>query len=346
MALAAALVAASTTLVAPAAAATGASARTSTGTSVTDGSVAARQVTVEVRPRAQDDGTFAVDTATSAYAAWRAATGAAKEQLAPLALTPTARWLTQKDPAVARADALRYTTAARDAGRTALVVLYAIPDRDCGSYSAGGTSAEAYGAWVRTVATGLVGDVWVVLEPDALAMVDRCGDGETRLRLLRQAAADLTAAGARVYVDAGHARWMPAATAAARLRAVGVENLAGFALNTSNFYPTADNVTYGRRVVELLGGGHFVVDTSRNGAGHNGQWCNPPGRAIGAPTQRVPDVALDALLWIKHPGHSDGTCNGGPPAGTWWPDQARDLVATAAGRDPAPFPLVVACPPA
>jgi endoglucanase len=37
-------------------------------------------------------------------------------------------------------------------------------------------------------------------------------------------------------------------------------------------------------------------------------------------------------LWIKEPGSSDGTCGrGNPAAGTWWPDQAYELIAGASG---------------
>ncbi|MCZ2819818.1 hypothetical protein O2V63_05715 [Modestobacter sp. VKM Ac-2977] len=30
---------------------------------------------------------------------------------------------------------------------------------------------------------------------------------------------------------------------------------------------------------------------------------------------------------VKQPGDSDGTCRGGPTAGQWWPEAARELVA-------------------
>ena len=83
-----------------------------------------------------------------------------------------------------------------------------------------------------------------------------------------------------------------------------------------------------------MGGKHFVVDTSRNGLGPtpDGQWCNPPGRALGAaPTLETGDPAADAFLWIKRPGESDGACNGGPSAGTWWADYALGLARRAAG---------------
>jgi endoglucanase len=39
---------------------------------------------------------------------------------------------------------------------------------------------------------------------------------------------------------------------------------------------------------------------------------------------------LDALLWIKAPGESDGSCAGGPAAGVWWPAYALGLARRAA----------------
>lgn len=277
------------------------------------------------------DGGFFVDPRTQAYAAWRAADGTDRDLLARIALVPQAHWVVTADAEAARAETDEYTGAAHRAGRTALLVVYGIPERDCGNWSAGGVEAEAYGEWVRSIAAGIIGDVWVVLEPDALAMIDRCGDREEREELLRTAARDLTDVGARVYVDAGSSHWLSAREAAARLAEVGVDEVAGFALNVSNYYPTSDAVEYGREVSALLGGTRFVVDTSRNGRGSDGQWCNPADRALGDAPRRVQDgTPVDALLWVKHPGQSDGECNGGPPAGGWWHAMALDLARNAA----------------
>ena len=74
------------------------------------------------------------------------------------------------------------------------------------------------------------------------------------------------------------------------------------------------------------------MDTSRNGRGAapGGAWCNPPGRLLGAaPTASTGNPLIDGYLWIKRPGESDGTCNGGPPAGTWWPAYALELALNA-----------------
>jgi endoglucanase len=129
---------------------------------------------------------------------------------------------------------------------------------------------------------------------------------------------------------------------------------------------------------------HFVVDTSRNGQGPNdmsayaaapyhqpasvvsalagGSWCNPPGRGLGLrPTARTGVPLLDAYVWAKLPGESDGSCDiaGGarawdftiynpwnvpaadqahfdplwglvdPAAGQWFPEQALELAQQA-----------------
>lgn len=238
-------------------------------------------------------------------------------------------WLTAS---AVRTEVARYTTAARAAGRTGVLTVYAIPGRDCGSYSAGGLAPEAYRAWVRAVADGLRGTrTAVVLEPDALAQLGACAQGD-RTGLLRDAVGVLADAGAVVYLDAGHSGWTTPEVMATRLRQAGVDRARGFSTNVSNFRTTADERAYGERLSALLGGKSFVVDTSRNGRGPGSTWCNPTGRGLGTTPRAVADGSrLDALLWIKRPGQSDGTCGGGPRAGTWWPQQAQELARHAAG---------------
>ena len=221
-----------------------------------------------------------------------------------------------------------------------VLVAYNIPQRDCGGESAGGVgSADAYRTWIRDFAAGIGAHrAVVVLEPDALALdCLSTTDRDTRYALLRDAVAVLAARpGVSVYLDAGHARWLPADEAAVRLVRAGADDAQGFSLNVSNFVTTEENVAYGRAVAASAGGKHFVVDTSRNGLGPapDGQWCNPAGRALGpAPSTGTvwsSDRRHDANLWIKRPGESDGACNGGPAAGAWWPEYALGL-ARAAG---------------
>ena len=213
-----------------------------------------------------------------------------------------------------------------------VMVAYNIPNRDCGSHSAGGAkNAAAYKRWIRDFAAGLSGKKSViVLEPDALA--GDCGGAE-RTDLLSDAVQVLKSAGAAVYIDAGHANWVAANVMGERLKAAGIALADGFALNVSNYYRNADNIGYGESVSRLVGGKHFIIDTSRNGNGSaNGEWCNPRGRALGsAPTVATGHRLVDAFLWIKRPGESDGACAGGPNAGQWWGDYALEL----AKRQPA-----------
>ena len=99
----------------------------------------------------------------------------------------------------------------------------------------------------------------------------------------------------------------------------------------------------------------FVIDTSRNGQGRwvppasappgdPQDWCNPPDRGLGLrPTLDTGVALVDAYLWIKIPGESDGSCNRwappgsadpvrgviDPPAGAWFPDMALELARYA-----------------
>ena len=144
---------------------------------------------------------------------------------------------------------------------------------------------------------------------------------------------ELKQAGAAVYIDAGHAKWHPAREMAGRLRQAGIERADGFALNVSNFQATSANIAYGEQVSALVGGKHFVIDTSRNGipATDPRAWCNPRGRALGVtPTTNTSHPLVDAFLWVKRPGESDGTGNGGPIAGQWWVEYALELSRMAA----------------
>jgi endoglucanase len=156
---------------------------------------------------------------------------------------------------------------------------------------------------------------------------------------------------------------------------------------TVNYTP-AFEATVTASLVNMLGGAvatmPFVIDTSRNGRGtldtdpyaaapydqsasviatlNAGDWCNPPGAGAGLrPTASTGVPLVDAYLWIKVAGESDGSCaiNGGarawdftaynpwnvtgsaqdafdplwgmvdPAAGAWFPAQALQLAQLA-----------------
>jgi endoglucanase len=286
--------------------------------------------------------TFYVDPANPASqfaAMWDQQNRAADaNELRKIGDRSVAHWLLGGASAAVAVDTVVTAAAAR--GQLPALVAYNIPNRDCGSFSAGGAaSPDAYRAWVNTIVAGLKGRPAVlIVEPDALPdVVDGCAGQEARYGLLNDAVTALKASpGAIVYLDAGHPAWVGDTDRLAdALKRAGVEKADGFSLNVSNFVTTADNIAYGKRVSDALGGQRFVVDTSRNGAGPvsgtevdgGPAWCNPPGRKLGqAPTADTGDPRVDAFLWVKRPGESDGACRPGEPeAGRWWPEYALDL---------------------
>ena len=260
--------------------------------------------------------------------AWRRARPQDAAMLDRIASQPTAKWIGGWVSDV-RAEVARVSSSAAAQGAVPVFVAYNIPSRDCGSYSSGGSSnSNAYRKWIRQFASGLSGNAVVVLEPDAVAGAS-CLSASARAErydLLRDAVQVLKAAHAVVYLDAGHARWHKPAAIAERLNQAGIAQADGFSLNVSNFLGTSENASYGDDVSRLVGGKHYIIDTSRNGRGGNGEWCNPRGQGLGeSPTTRTGRPLADAYLWIKQPGESDGTCGGGPKAGTWWSEYALEL---------------------
>lgn len=120
-------------------------------------------------------------------------------------------------------------------------------------------------------------------------------------------------------------------------------------LNTSGI-----NLRYANMLGSTQPTTQFIIDTSRNGAGpwqapaypDKQDWCNPPDRGLGMrPTANTGNALVDAYLWVKIPGESDGECTRGlgpagetvdpewglidPAAGQWFPEMALDLVHNA-----------------
>jgi endoglucanase len=143
---------------------------------------------------------------------------------------------------------------------------------------------------------------------------------------------------------------------------------------------------YAQNMAGAVASTHYVIDTSRNGQGANsmqeyaaapyqqpadviatlfaGNWCNGTGAGLGLrPTANTNVPLLDAYLWVKTPGQSDGQCDAvgkvrawdysaytrpgwpadpadqalfdplwgtdDPAAGTWFPSQALQLARNA-----------------
>jgi endoglucanase len=285
--------------------------------------------------------TFWVDPNSSARQTaneWRATRPADAAELDKIAGAPQARWFGEWSGDIFTAVS-NAANAASTAGALPLLVAYNVPQRDCGGLSAGGVgSASEYKDWIAAFANALVGRrAVVILEPDAITGMDclSTSDQATRLDLIRYAVTALKNASSQVavYLDGGHSAWLSPKAQASRLAGANVAAADGFALNVSNFQYTSNLIAYGKSVSALIGGKHFVIDTSRNGLGpaSDNQWCNPAGRALGPrPTTETGEPLVDAYLWIKAPGESDGACNGAPVAGEWWADYALGLAQRSA----------------
>ena len=250
-----------------------------------------------------------------------------------IAKTPQARWFGSENSNT-QSDLRGFIQTSNTNGQMPIVTLYGIPNRDCGGLSQGGASSAAeYRTWIDKVVLGIgEGTATVIVEPDALAAID-CLSGDSlaeRYELLNMAVDRLSQnPGTTLYLDAGNAYWIPASQMADRLKRSGIAQAQGFALNVSNYYTGQESERYGEQLSSLVSGKHYVVDTSRNGIGPDAKntWCNPAGRKLGPTPEAFKNRgALDAYLWIKNPGTSDGTCNGGPQAGKWWDEAAADLL--------------------
>ena len=231
--------------------------------------------------------------------------------------------------------------AAAAKGTVPVLTVYNIVNRDCGGYSSGGAATDAaYYSWIGGLSSGIGnGKAIVILEPDAISQYNTASCLNTaqkteRLTLLNNAIASFAAnaPNALVYLDAGPPNALSAAVIGPTLVSAGIAKAAGFAVNVSNYETTADSVAYGTAISGLTGGKHFVVDTSRNGVGPTSdhQWCNPTGRGLGLPPQATPSGLVDGYLWVQNPGTSDGTCNGGAPAGTFDVNIACTLLQNSA----------------
>ena len=298
------------------------------------------------QPTDPNDPFFLVPNSAAAQqvAAWKAAgQDADAEIIQKIASQPIATWFTYDDPNL-ETKATWIAQTAEKIDRIPVFVAYDIPHRDCGQYSSGGaTDAASYRAWITKLAQATAGHGgYLILEPDALAhTLDGClteSQSDERYGLIREAITTLKAnSKLKVYLDAGNSAWITSEKMAIALDLAGIEKADGFALNVSNFETTAKSTSYGEAISDHLGGKHFVIDTSRNGNGpypnklEENHWCNPPGRALGAaPTTKTGNPQVDAYLWVKAPGDSDGACRpGAPAAGTWWPDYALALAKGA-----------------
>jgi endoglucanase len=259
-----------------------------------------------------------------------------------IASQPQATWFTTYNPTTIQSQVSSLTSAAAAKGQAPILVAYDIPNRDCGGASAGGAPTIAnYETWISNFAAGLgSGTVIVLVEPDSLALQSclSSSDASARDGAIAFAGHVIHAddPNAKVYFDGGHSDWNSASQQAATLEAADVTTDAnGVFTNVSNFEWTNDELYYGQQILTDIGDAslHLVIDTSRNGIGPDNTWCDPSGRALGlTPTANTGYSYVDAFLWVKPPGESDGCAD---KAGTFDPALADALATNPAAGSPS-----------
>ncbi len=231
-------------------------------------------------------------------------------------------------------------------GTVPLMVVMRHQGKGCsGTYRAGGVAEDRRTMrWYDDFANS-VGNSRVVIafEPDSLGTVDCLARDrrQARLNVLRYGVDRLSQLpNATIYLEAGASDWEPATRTAKQLRYIGISKVRGFMLNVTHHDWTRANILHGLQISRMVGGKHFIINTSYNGRGplhyrkwinrakHKWRtinvWCHPGLRGLGpAPTTATANPMVDAYMYINRPGYSAGSCNGGPlPVGTWWAARA------------------------
>ncbi len=187
----------------------------------------------------------------------------------------------------------------------------------------------------------------IILEPDSLPnlitnvdSIEKCRKAEPYYREGTYYAIDkLAEVGASIYVDGGASGWLGWHTnrqkAAIYYKSLlepegRLQKIRGFAFNTANYNPLtpgnqpdsyyqynparSELMYVDQMTQEFIMAGlpaHFVIDTSRNGNPNARKewrnWCNINDAALGVLPQVNPYPNVDAYLWVKTPGESDGT---------------------------------------
>lgn len=280
-----------------------------------------------------------LDITSEAYKSWKSGLPE-RAFLHQIAETPQAIWI---NGASYLPDIAKKLTDASAQGKLCVLVLYSIPGRDNGGYSAGGADgAESYRAFVDQVCN-VIGNnhVIAVVEPDAVPhMLDKDfrGDRELRTELLQYAVGHLSQLeNTDVYLDVGHSEWPDLDALKKWLQNTQLlDRLTGLSMNVSSYQATDACLQRARQILNV--GDEVVlpliVDCSRNGGvlapavKDEDYWCNPLGALLGqAPSLDV--RGFHGQLWIKRPGESDGLNNGGSDAGVFDLELCRRLCGLA-----------------
>ncbi|THZ07280.1 glycoside hydrolase [Aureobasidium pullulans] len=226
----------------------------------------------------------------------------------------------------------------------------------------------------------------LLIEPDSLGNlvtnlgVAKCQEAhDTYISGVEYALKTLNFDNVSMYIDGAHSGWLgwlanigPAADLFASVYAgagkpkalrglvTDVSNYNGFDLASKPVYtesnPNYDEKHYINAIAPLLTAqgfpAHFIVDQGRSGVQptaqlQQGDWCNVIGTGFGVrPTTNTGDALVDAFVWVKPGGESDGTSDTSaarydahcgyadalkpaPEAGTWFQAYFEQLLRNA-----------------
>lgn len=199
--------------------------------------------------------------------------------IAAMEVSPRAVWITGGTTSETRQQVEQTLRQAQAERTVPVLVLYNVPNRDCGGYSAGGAQDTAsYEAWIDTIANAIGNrKVLIALEPDGLALLPSdCGyDAQAttdRYTQINYAVTKLgSGPGTMVYLDAGNSAWHSTGDMAVRLVNAGVMQAQGFFSNTSNYRATDYESHFDTWISECIA---FANDPEEGGwrLGHY-DWC-------------------------------------------------------------------------
>jgi endoglucanase len=218
------------------------------------------------------------------WVAYTEATGDTQPLLGKIALQPRTRWYgdwiatSQIRSAVARQIA---TAQAGDPETLVPLADFRLKPWEKDACTSLPTAVEQsdYKTWTQEFAAG-IGDaqVSVVLQPDGPFALCAPHGSHVPSHLIKYAAKTLAALpNTSVYIDAGASDWLDSdpARALKLLIPAGVADVRGFALNSTHYASTADQIAFGAAVVKALAkrgisDKHFVVNTAANGQPFDG----------------------------------------------------------------------------
>jgi endoglucanase len=247
-------------------------------------------------------------------------------------------------------------------GNYPVIALRQLEHDDCSSRYDGGGSWNrprngSYLPWLEKVIDALAPidhRATVIVEPDGLPVAESCLSRKAtkqRLALMRAVNRRLgSVPNLTTYIDIGSSRWLRKRNARKLLSRSGIRHIRGFALNTTHFYFTSEQIRYGNTLARKLGK-RYVVNTAENGRGGlenaknvKDRFCNPVNAGLGPlPTTSTASKYADAYLWISRPGLSSNghggqsQCTRGPGGNVFWLPKAHQE-ARLATFSQAPWP--------